>query len=294
MSFFSGFIGFLGPPNSGKSTLFNAILGRKISIVSPRPQTTRNRITGVLNGPDYQMVLVDTPGIHRASSPLHRSMVDSALAACREVDLLVIVSEVNNIKGEAMTPILSEARASRRPCLLAINKIDLLSPPSLLPLIAYAKELHPFEAIIPLSARKGDGVSDLVDEMRKRLREGPKFFPEDMVTDQPEAFQASEIIREKIFFATRQELPYACAVTVEAMEWRESNSLLFIRAGIHVERDRQKAILIGEKGRTIKAIGTMAREDLERLMGSRVFLELTVKVTKNWTKDPKSLRKLGY
>lgn len=294
MSFFSGFIGFLGPPNSGKSTLFNAILGRKVSIVSPRPQTTRNRITGVLNGPDYQMVLVDTPGIHRASTPLHRSMVDSALAACREVDLLVIVSDVENIRGENIVPVVSEARASRRPCLLVINKIDLISPPSLLPLISYAKDLHPFEAIIPISARRGDGVSDLVKEMRKRLKEGPRFFPEDMVTDQPEAFQASEIIREKIFFATRQELPYACAVTVEAMEWRQSDSLLFVRAGIHVEKERQKAIVIGEKGRTIKAIGSMARKDLERLMGSRVFLELNVRVEKNWTKDPKRLRKLGY
>lgn len=294
MNFYSGFIGFLGPPNSGKSTLFNRILGRKLAIVSPRPQTTRNRITGVYNEEGCQMIFVDMPGVHRATGPLHRSMVDSALAACREVDLLVLVAGVTNLKDEGMAAVLTALRTARKPALLALNKIDLVATPKLLPIMDQAGGLYPFEAIIPVSARKGDGISRLLEEIRKRLEHGPRFFPEHVITDQPETFFAAEIIREKIYYATRQELPYAAAVTVESMERREKDSLMIIRALIHVEKERQKAILIGEKGKTIKTIGTMARKELEQVMGKRIYLDLAVRVEKDWTRDPRSLRKLGY
>ncbi len=294
MSFYSGFIGFLGPPNSGKSTLFNTMLGRKLAIVSPRPQTTRNRIMGVLNGEDFQMVLVDTPGVHSAKNPLHRSMVDSALASCREVDVLVLVAEVISFPAEGMGSILSTFRELTKPAILALNKIDLIKTIELLPLIDAAMDLYPFESIVPLSARTGDGIERLLEELRKRLGEGPRFFPDDIATDQPESFIVAETIREKIYFAVGEELPYSSAVTVEAIERGVRDDLVKIRGVIHVEREGQKAILIGKGGKTIKTIGTMARKELERMMNIKIFLDLVVRVEKNWTTDAKALRRLGY
>jgi len=294
MSFHSGFIGFLGPPNSGKSTLFNRILGRKLAIVSPRPQTTRNRIMGVLNGEDYQMVLVDTPGVHRAKNPLHRSMVDSALASYREVDALVLVAEVIGFPVEEMGSILGVFRELTKPAMLVLNKIDLIEPIDLLPLIEKAMDLYPFESIVPLSARTGDGIEGLLEELSKRLAEGPRFFPDGIISDQPESFIVAETIREKIYFVVGEELPYCAAVTVEGIERDGKGDLIKIRGVIHVEREGQKAIFIGKGGKTIKTIGTMARKELERMMDTRIFLDLSVRVEKNWTRDARALRRLGY
>jgi len=294
MSFLSGFIAIVGPPNVGKSTLLNRILGRKIAIVSPKPQTTRNRITGIYHERGCQMVFVDTPGIHRTETSLHRSMVHSAQSALKEVDLLVLMVEMPHPQPPEIPVILSGIRKSKRPSILVINKIDKGRKEELLPIIAAYSGALPFQCIVPISALTGDGVERLLGELKSMLREGPAFFPEDMQTDQSEMFLVSERIREKIFLHTRQELPYASAVTVERLEEVPEKDLLSISAKIHVETESQKGILIGRGGKMIKQIGQAAREDLENFFRSRVFLELLVRVDKNWSKDPRALRRLGY
>jgi len=294
MSFLSGFIAIVGPPNVGKSTLLNRILGKKIAIVSPKPQTTRNRITGVYHEPGCQMVFVDTPGIHRTQTPLHRSMVRSAQSAFKEVDVLALMIEMPRPQPPEIPLILSSMRKSKRPAVLVINKIDKGPKETLLPIIAAYSESFSFKGIIPISALTGDGVERLLGELKSLLREGPAFFPEDIQTDQSEVFLVSERIREKIFLHTRQELPYSSAVTVERLEEVPEKDLLSISAKIHVETESQKGILIGRGGKMIKQIGQAAREDLEGFFGSRVFLELLVRVDKNWSKDPRALRRLGY
>ncbi|EFK97159.1 GTP-binding protein [sediment metagenome] len=294
MSFLSGFIAIVGPPNVGKSTLLNRILGRKIAIVSPKPQTTRNRITGIYHEPGCQVVFVDTPGIHQTQTPLHRSMVHSAQSAFKEVDLLVLMVEMPHPQPPEIPLLLSGIRKSKRPSVLVINKIDKGPKEKLLPIIAAYSESFSFRCIIPISALTGDGVERLLGELKSMLREGPAFFPEDMQTDQSEMFLVSERIREKIFLHTRQELPYSSAVTVERMEEAPEKNLLSISAKIHVETESQKGILIGKGGKMIKQIGQASREDLEGFFGSRVFLELLVRVDKNWSKDPRALRRLGY
>lgn len=294
MSFLSGFIAIVGPPNVGKSTLLNRILGKKIAIVSPKPQTTRNRITGVYHEPGCQMVFVDTPGIHRTQTPLHRSMVRSAQSAFKEVDVVALMIEMPHPRPPEIPLILSSMRKSKRPAVLVINKIDKGRKETLLPMIAAYSESFSFKSIIPISALTGDGVERLLGELKSMLREGPAFFPEDLQTDQSEVFLVSERIREKIFLHTRQELPYSSAVTVERLEEVPEKDLLSISAKIHVETESQKGILIGRGGKMIKQIGQAAREDLEGFFGSRVFLELLVRVDKNWSKDPRALRRLGY
>ena len=294
MSFLSGFIAIVGPPNVGKSTLLNRILGRKIAIVSPKPQTTRNRITGIYHEPGCQMVFLDTPGIHRTQTPLHRSMVYSAQSAFKEVDLLVLMIEMPHPQPPEIPLILSSIRKSKRPSMLVINKIDKGPKEKLLPIISAYTEESSFKCILPISALTGDGIESLLGELKSMLREGPAFFPEDVETDQSETFLVSERIREKIFLYTRQELPYSSAVTVERLEEVPEKSLLSISAKIHVETESQKGILIGKGGKMIKQIGQAAREDLESFFESRVFLELLVRVDKNWSKDPRALRRLGY
>lgn len=294
MRFLSGFIAIVGPPNVGKSTLLNRLLGRKIAIVSPKPQTTRNRITGIYHEPQCQMVFVDTPGIHRTQTPLHRSMVQSAQSAFREVDVLVLMIEMPHPQPPEIPLILSSIKKSKRPAFLVINKIDKGPKEKLLPIIAAYSEALPFKGILPISALTGDGVERLVAELKSMLREGPAFFPEDVQTDQSEAFLVSERIREKIFLHTRQELPYSSAVTVERLEEVPEKNLLSISAKILVETESQKGILIGKGGKMIKQIGQAAREDLESFFGNRVFLELLVRVDKNWSKNPRALRRLGY
>jgi GTP-binding protein Era len=294
MTFLSGFVAIVGPPNVGKSTLLNRILGKKIAIVSPKPQTTRNRITGIYHEPGCQLVFMDTPGIHKTQTPLHKSMVSSAQSVFKEVDLLVILIEMLHPQAPEIPMILNNIGKSKKPCLLVINKIDKGPKEKLLPIIAEYNQTRSFKSIIPISALTGDGVETLLRELKSMVREGPAFFPEDVQTDQSELFLVSEMIREKIFLHTRQELPYSSAVTVERLEEHPERGLVSISAKIHVESESQKGILIGQGGKMIKKIGQAGREDLESFFGSRVFLELLVKVDKNWSKDPRSLRRLGY
>lgn len=294
MKLLSGFIAIVGPPNVGKSTLLNRILGEKVAIVSPKPQTTRNRITGIYHEPGCQMVFMDTPGIHKPQTPLHKSMVSSAQSVFKEVDLLLLLIEMHHPRAPEIPMILNNIRKSKKPCILVINKIDKGPKEKLLPIIAEYNDTHSFRSIVPISALMGDGVERLLGELKSMLKEGPAFFPEDVQTDQSESFLVSEMIREKIFLHTRQELPYSSAVTVERLEEVSGKDLVSISGKIHVESESQKGILIGQGGKMIKKIGQAAREDLESFFGSRVFLELIVRVDKNWSKDPRSLRRLGY
>jgi len=294
MTFLSGFIAIVGPPNVGKSTLLNRILGKKIAIVSPKPQTTRNRITGIYHEEDCQMVFMDTPGIHKTQTALHKSMVNSAQSAFKEVDILVLMIEMFHPQAPELPMILSSIRKSKKPSVLVINKIDKGPKEKLLPIIDTYREARSVRSIIPVSALTGDGVESLLRELKSMLREGPAFFPADVHTDQSESFLVSEMIREKIFLYTRQELPYSSAVSVEHLEELSKKNLVSISARIHVESESQKGILIGQGGKMIKKIGQAAREDLENFFGNRVFVELLVRVDKNWSKDPRTLRRLGY
>jgi GTP-binding protein Era len=294
MKFLSGFIAIIGPPNVGKSTLLNRLLGKKVAIVSPKPQTTRNRILGIYHGNGYQMVFLDTPGIHKTRTPLHKSMVASAQRAFYEVDIIMVMVEMLHPDDPDISSILKTLKRTKKPSILIINKIDMGPKEKLLPIIDSFSQHHDFEAIIPLSALNGDGIEDLLKELRSRLKQGPEFFPEDMETDQSESFFVSEIIREKIYLHTRHELPYSSAVSIERMEKVPKKKLISISALIHVESDSQKAILIGHQGGKIKAIGRSSRLELERMFGTRIYLDLMVRVEKNWSKDSRALRRLGY
>ena len=292
--FKSGFISLIGRPNVGKSTLLNLLLGEKIAIISDKPQTTRNRILGIKNHPEGQIVFWDTPGIHRARSRLNQSMVKTALATYKEGDGICFIIEANRPFDDENDFILETLKKVEKPVLLVINKIDLIPKPELLPIIDKYSRLRTFEQIIPISALRGEGVEVLVAEMLKILPVGPRLFPEEMITDLPERFLAAELIREKVFLRTHEEVPYATAVVIEEFKEREEKNLVFIKATIQVERESQKGILIGEKGRMLKEIGRRAREEIEALLGTKVFLELWVKVEKNWREDPAALRRLGY
>jgi len=294
MKFLSGFIAIIGPPNVGKSTLLNRLLGKKVTIVSPKPQTTRNRILGIYHGNGYQMVFMDTPGIHKTRTPLHKSMVASAQGAFNEVDIIMVMVEMLHPDDPEISSILKTLKRTKKPSILIINKIDMGPKEKLLPIIDSFSRHHDFEAIIPLSALNGDGIEDLLKELRSRLKQGPEFFPEDMETDQSESFFVSEIIREKIYLHTRHELPYSSAVSIERMEEVPKKKLISISALIHVESDSQKAILIGHQGGKIKAIGRSSRLELEKMFGTRIYLDLMVRVEKNWSKDSRALRRLGY
>jgi GTP-binding protein Era len=292
--FKSGFVSLIGRPNVGKSTLLNCLLGEKIAIVSPKPQTTRNRILGIKNLPAAQIIFLDTPGIHRSKDMLNQSMVRTALATLREVDVICLLIEADSPDHEENDWILENLQKVQKPVLLAINKIDRIPKGNLLPIMERYSRKRPFQQIIPISALLGEGIDILVNELLKILPEGPRLFPEDMVTDLPERFLAAEMIREKVFLLTREEIPYATAVVIEEFKEREEKNLVVIRATIQVERDSQKGILIGGKGRMLKEIGRLAREEIEALLGVRVFLELWVKVEKNWREDLRALHRLGF
>ena len=289
----SGFVAIVGRPNVGKSTLLNQFLGEKIAIVSPKPQTTRNRITGIRTTPGSQIVFLDTPGIHRAHSLMNRRMVEVALKTLREVEValwLVDAREGMRREDEDIARTLKESRATT---LILLNKMDLISRGKLLPLMERCSVLLPEREIIPISALKGENVSLVLEQIEKFLPAGPRYYPEGEVTDQTERFVASEIIREKIFLLTREEIPYGTAVSIDEFAEKEEKNLVVIKATIHVEREAHRPILIGKKGAMLKEIGIQARGELESLLGCKLFLELFVKVQRGWTQDPHALTELG-
>ena len=288
----SGFVALVGRPNAGKSTLINALVGSKVSIVTPVPQTTRNRILGVVHRPEAQVVLMDTPGIHRPLSRMNEQMMRFVRQALDERDLAVLIVDAAERfgRGDQFAIDLLKEYAPRT--ILALNKIDRVRKSSLLPLIGRYAQLYDFEEIFPISALKGDGLEEMLGAIIQRLPEGPAYFPEDIYTDQPERFLATEIIREKIISQTRQELPYVTAVLLDSFE--EGETLTRIQATIVVERDTQKAIVIGAGGQRIKEIGTAARLELERLFPPKVFVELFVRVEPNWRDDRGVVAALDY
>lgn len=293
----SGFISIIGRPNVGKSTLLNAIVGEKIAITTHKPQTTRNKIMGIRNlaGTEPgQLIFLDTPGIHRASTPLNRAMVEAATGTFGSVDLLLLIVEAGKAPHPEDRFIIEALGETALPAILVINKIDLVPKPLLLPLIDAFRVLHPFREIIPLSALKGDGVEGLVRQIRDLLPEGPSYFPEEMMTDRSERFIAAEIVREQITLLTHKEIPYSTAVVVDAFKEDEAKNLIRISATIHVAKDSQKGILIGKKGTMLRQIGTKARIEMERFFAAKIFLELFVRVQKDWTTDPRMLREFGY
>ncbi len=291
--FRSGYIAIVGRPNVGKSTLLNQLLGEKVAIVSPKPQTTRNRITGIKTTASSQVVFLDTPGIHRARSLMHRRMVDIALATLHEVDGVLWLLDAHERIGPEDERIAETLRGVKNPVLTLLNKIDLVSKGKLLPLIQRCSELLPDKEIVPISALKGDNLPLLLELIEKGLPEGPKFFPEGEFTDQSERFIAAEFIREKIFLLTREEIPYGTGVSIDEFTEKEEKHLIVIKATIHTERDSHKPILIGKRGAMLKEIGTKAREELEALLGCRIFLELFIRVDRGWTQDPNALTELG-
>lgn len=288
----SGYVSIIGRPNVGKSTLLNSILGEKIAIVTPKPQTTRNRIIGIKTLPDAQIIFTDTPGIHRPKHKLGETMVKTAIESFKEVDLVLLMVEPREpAKGDIL--IIKLLKNIHIPVFLLINKIDLVKKPDLLLIIEHFSKLYPFREIIPVSAVKLDGVNLLIKKIRDYLPTGPRYYPDDLLTDQMERFMVSEIVREKIMSMTEEELPHS--VAAEVTEWKErEDGLISISCNIYVEREGQKAIIIGKKGAMLKSIGTSARIDIERLLNTRVFLELWVKLKKNWRNDNQLLKELGY
>jgi GTP-binding protein Era len=278
----------------GKSTLLNGILGEKLAITSSKPQTTRNRITGIRNTDDGQMIFLDTPGIHRAKTPLNRYMVKAATSTFSEVDLILLLVEADRGRDADDDLIIESLRQTGVPVFLVINKIDRVEKMKLLPLIDRFRSLYDFQEIVPVSALTGDGVDRLLELIREVLPEGPKYFPDDLFTDNSERFIAAEIVREKILILTHKEIPYATAVTVDSFKEDEEKNLIRIAATITVEKDSQKGILIGKGGKMLKEIGTQARVEMERFFAAKIFLELFVRVRKDWTKDAKWLKEFGY
>ena len=289
----SGFVAVVGRPNVGKSTLLNQIIGQKIAIVSDTPQTTRNRILGILTLPDAQILFLDTPGIHKPQHKLGEYMVNSARSALREVDLILFVSDVTESVGPGERFIIDMLKQEQTPVILVLNKVDLVAKDKLLPIISQYSAFRDFAAIVPVSALAGSNVDRLLSVIKDLLPEGPQYYPEDEVTDQPERVVAAEFIREKIFRLTREEIPHSTAVEVEEMKTRP-NGDVFLRATIYVERESQKGIIIGAKGAMLKEIGQQARLDMENIFGSRFFVDLWVKVKNDWRNKEGSLRMFGY
>jgi len=288
--FKSGFIAIIGPPNVGKSTLLNTLIGEKVSIVTPKPQTTRNRILGIKNLPEGQLIFVDTPGIHAARKKFNVRLVEIAQAVFRESDIvLMMVEAIGPIPEESFRYAKKGVQDIQKPLLLLINKIDLIDKRSLLPLIEKYQTLFPFQEIVPVAARTGSGIGELEKSLLNYLPEGPQFFPEDMYTDQPERFLAAEIIREKAFMLLERELPYSIAVEIQEFKER-NNGVLFIRASIWVEKPSQKGILIGKQGSMLREIGRRSRKELEVMLHTKVYLDLWVTVKKGWTLNDAAIR----
>ncbi len=291
-AFKSGFVAVVGRPNAGKSTFVNRLVGQKIAIVTSKPQTTRNRIQGIVTKPQGQIVFIDTPGLHEADSALGRQMMQEVAAALEGIDVLLLMVDASRTHPHADDLLLEKAKRFRGKTILALNKVDRLPKPKLLPLIGTFAKAFEFAAIVPVSALKGSGCEELLEEILKQLPEGEPYFPEDQVTDQPERFLAAEIIREKAIQVMYHEVPSALAVVVGKYE--ETPKLLRIEALMNVERDSQKKILIGHKGEMLKKIGTEARKELEAILGIKIYLGLFVKVAPDWRGSPQKVRELDW
>jgi len=288
----SGFVAIVGRPNAGKSTLINALVGAKVSIITPVPQTTRNRILGIVNRPNAQVVFMDTPGIHKPFSRLNQQMMSFVRQALQDRDLTVLIVDASQKFGQGDQFALSLLKEYAACAILVLNKIDAIPKTRLLPLIDRYARLYNFEEVFPISALHGDGLEDLLQAVIRLLPEGPAYFPPDTYTDQPERFLAAELIREQVIRHTRQELPYVSAVLVE--EFKETETMTTIRATVVVEKESQRPIVIGAGGSMIKAIGTEARKELQKLFPPKVFLELFVKVEPHWRDNPSLVAELDY
>ena len=293
MEFKSGFVAVIGRPNVGKSTLVNSLIGQKVAIMSDKPQTTRSRILCILTRPDSQMIFLDTPGIHKPLKKLGERMLQSALGTLQEVDLIFFVVDANEKFGGGENFIIERLKETSKPVILVLNKIDLIDRKKLLPIIASYDQKYKFAAIIPISAKEKSNLESLIDESLKYLPDGVKYFPDDMVTDQPERLITAELIREKILELTRDEIPHSVAVDIDEIKERE-NGTQFIRATIYVERDSQKGILIGKNGAMLKEIGSLARQEISILFDANIFLDLWVKVRKDWRNSDSSLKQFGF
>lgn len=296
--FLSGMVAIVGPPNAGKSTLMNHFLEQKISIVSPKPQTTRNRIAGIVNNEHYQIVFLDTPGLHTSREPLNVEMVRVAMESLSEVDLVLFLIDVKMNPPEKMRKEKTEELTAyfqqlKSPAILVLNKIDLIDRRQLLPLIQSYAQIYPFHAILPIAAIDGNGTSELLSQILSCLSPGPQYFPDDIPTDATERFLCGEIIREKVFLQTGQEIPYSTAVLIDSFREDEEKGLITIHASIVLEKESQKGIVIGKGGQKLKSIGTSARKDIENLVGCKVLLKLWVKVVKNWSQNKRFLKELG-
>lgn len=290
----SGFISIIGRPNVGKSTFLNRVIGQKIAIMSDKPQTTRNKIQGVLTQNDSQMIFIDTPGIHKPKHKLGDFMMKVAQNTLKEVDLILFMVNAEEGFGRGEEFILEKFQTINTPIFLVINKIDQIHPDDLLPLIQSYQEKYPFKEIVPISALEGNNVERLLDQIKSVLPEGPQYYPADQVTDHPERFIITELIREKALHLTREEIPHSLAVVLDKMERKEGKNIIHVMATVIVERDSQKGIIIGKQGSMLKEIGKRARVDIENLLGSKVFLELWVKVQKDWRNKMSQLRDYGF
>lgn len=292
-AFKSGFVAIIGRPNVGKSTLMNQVIGQKIAIMSDKPQTTRNKIHGVYTSDNQQIVFLDTPGIHKRQSKLGDYMNQTALNTLSEVEAALFLIDASEGMGGGDRYIAEQLKNIRTPVILVMNKIDKIEPEALLPLIEEYRKLHDFAEIVPVSAKHGNNVSTLLEQLGKYLPEGPQYYPDDQVTDHPEQFVCAELIREKILQMTREEVPHSIAVTIEDMKVQD-NGVVYISAVIFVERDSQKGIIIGKQGALLKEVGKRARHDIQNLLGSKIFMDLWVKVKKDWRNQDRVLRDLGF
>jgi GTP-binding protein Era len=288
----SGFVGIIGAPNAGKSTLLNQVLGQKISITSKKPQTTRDRILGIINRPLSQIIFVDTPGIHKSTSLLNRRIIDQAIMALEDVDIILFMVDASNRNYSAEKLIISQLNKSTKQVVLALNKIDLTKKAIIYSLVEEFRKMYDFKVIIPISAKKNLQIKNLLEEVEILLPRGHRLFPEETFTDVSEKFMVKEIIREKVFRMTGMEIPYSSAVTVDS--FAVEKKLIVIHASIHVVRNSQKGIIIGKKGSMLSKIGSRARKDIEQMTGQKVLLKLFVKVTKNWIGNAKMLNEFGY
>ena len=289
----SGFVSIIGRPNVGKSTFLNRIIGQKIAIMSDKPQTTRNKIQGVYTENDAQVIFIDTPGIHKPKHKLGDFMVKMAQTTLKEVDIVLFMVNAVEGFGRGEEFIIEKLKETKQPVFLVINKIDQLHPEQLLELIDQYRKLHEFAEIVPISALDGNNVDALIGTIKKYLPEGPQYYPENQVTDHPERFIIAELIHEKVLHLTREEVPHSVAVVIDAIQKREGGAV-YINATIVVERASQKGIIIGKQGKMLKEVGKRARFDIEALLGSKVFLEVWVKVQKDWRNKMSQLRDLGF